>query len=260
MNLGEKIYKLRKEKGMSQETLAEKIGTTRQAVSKWENNQGYPETEKLLLLANVFEVSTDYLLKDDKGESISSNEKGYYVSREMANGYITNEKKTCKYVALGFSCWAMAGVLYTVFQANKLYAILSASAMVVAGIISIIISMFATKEEYSVLRKETLLFDYEYINELNAEYSLLKRKYNLVLIPSLIISICCLLGLALVYRELLPNEFQAFLFMGLSVGVYGMLYISGVKEAYEILVNNDKNVSRLFFKIRRKVTEKIDKM
>lgn len=62
MILGEKIYKFRKEKGLLQETLAELLGTTRQAVSKWENNQGYPETEKLLLLSNVFEVSVDFLL------------------------------------------------------------------------------------------------------------------------------------------------------------------------------------------------------
>ena len=53
MNLGEKIYKLRKERNLSQEALAEFVGTTRQAISKWENNQGYPETEKLLLLSNV---------------------------------------------------------------------------------------------------------------------------------------------------------------------------------------------------------------
>ena len=44
MNLGEKIYKLRKERNLSQEALAEFVGTTRQAISKWENNQGYPET------------------------------------------------------------------------------------------------------------------------------------------------------------------------------------------------------------------------
>ncbi len=40
-----KLFKLRKEKGLSQEALAEKINTTRQAISKWENGQGYPETE-----------------------------------------------------------------------------------------------------------------------------------------------------------------------------------------------------------------------
>ena len=58
MNLGEKIYKLRKEKGLSQEALAEFVGTTRQAISKWENNQGYPETEKLL----CFQMSLRYPL------------------------------------------------------------------------------------------------------------------------------------------------------------------------------------------------------
>lgn len=70
MNLGEKIFKLRKEKGLSQEALAEQIGTTRQAVSKWENNQGFPETEKLLQLSNIFEVSTDFLLKDAKQKRV----------------------------------------------------------------------------------------------------------------------------------------------------------------------------------------------
>lgn len=48
MDFGEKLLKLRKENGMSQEALAEKLDTTRQAISKWENSQGYPETEKLL--------------------------------------------------------------------------------------------------------------------------------------------------------------------------------------------------------------------
>lgn len=92
MNFGEKIYRLRKEKGLSQEALAELVGTTRQAISKWENNQGYPETEKLLLLSNVFEVSVDFLLKEEKTDS-GADKKGYYVSREMAMGYIANEKK-----------------------------------------------------------------------------------------------------------------------------------------------------------------------
>lgn len=66
MNFGETLFKLRKEKGLSQEALAEKLGTTRQAVSKWENSQGFPETEKLLALSNLFEVSVDTLLKGER--------------------------------------------------------------------------------------------------------------------------------------------------------------------------------------------------
>ena len=63
MTFGEKLFKLRKERGLSQEALAEQVNTTRQAISKWENNQGFPETEKLMLLSNIFEVSIDSLLK-----------------------------------------------------------------------------------------------------------------------------------------------------------------------------------------------------
>lgn len=92
MTFGEKLFKLRKEKGLSQEALAEQIGTTRQAVSKWENNQGFPETEKLLQLSNIFETSIAVLLKDEKS-SDTVNERGYYVSKEMTTGFIANQKK-----------------------------------------------------------------------------------------------------------------------------------------------------------------------
>ncbi len=54
MEFGEKLFKLRKENGMSQESLAERLNTSRQAISKWENGQGCPETEKLLLISNIF--------------------------------------------------------------------------------------------------------------------------------------------------------------------------------------------------------------
>jgi len=48
MDFGEKLLQLRKSKGMSQESLAEQLNTSHQAISKWENSQGYLETEKLL--------------------------------------------------------------------------------------------------------------------------------------------------------------------------------------------------------------------
>ena len=80
MTFGEKLFKLRKEKGLSQEQLAEQMNTTRQAVSKWENDQGFPETEKLMMLGNIFSVSIDYLLKNS-GEADGPAAGGYYVSR-----------------------------------------------------------------------------------------------------------------------------------------------------------------------------------
>jgi transcriptional regulator with XRE-family HTH domain len=64
MPFHEKLQKLRKEKGLSQEALAEILGVSRQAISKWESGQTYPETDKLIALSEIFGVSLDHLLKD----------------------------------------------------------------------------------------------------------------------------------------------------------------------------------------------------
>lgn len=64
MTLGEKIQDLRRRSGMSQDTLAEKLDVSRQAVSKWERDEAVPETEKVIRIAQVFGVSTDHLLLD----------------------------------------------------------------------------------------------------------------------------------------------------------------------------------------------------
>lgn len=65
MKLSEKIIALRKTKGMTQEELALLCNVSRQSISKWESDIALPETEKLLLLGNIFQVSMDILLKDE---------------------------------------------------------------------------------------------------------------------------------------------------------------------------------------------------
>ena len=63
MNIADRIQQLRKNQGMSQEELADRVGVSRQAVSKWESDQSLPDLEKLVLLSEIFETTTDYLLK-----------------------------------------------------------------------------------------------------------------------------------------------------------------------------------------------------
>lgn len=70
MNLADKIIELRKKKGWSQEQLAEKMNVSRQAVSKWESAQALPDLDKILLIGSLFDVTTDYLLKDEIDEII----------------------------------------------------------------------------------------------------------------------------------------------------------------------------------------------
>ena len=64
MILADKIIDLRKKAGWSQEELADKLGVSRQSVSKWEGAQSIPDMNKILQLSELFGVSTDYLLKD----------------------------------------------------------------------------------------------------------------------------------------------------------------------------------------------------
>ena len=72
MTTGEKLSKLRKESGYTQEALAEIIGVSRQSISKWESDGAFPETEKLIQLSRLYKCSIDYLLKDEV-EIVSNN-------------------------------------------------------------------------------------------------------------------------------------------------------------------------------------------
>src|SRR5690554_1699750 len=65
MTLSEKIQQLRKTRNLSQEQLAEKLAVSRQAISKWELGESIPDTDKIIQLSRIFQVSTDYLLHDD---------------------------------------------------------------------------------------------------------------------------------------------------------------------------------------------------
>ena len=65
MILADKIMEERKKNGWSQEELADKLSVSRQAVSKWESAQSVPDLQRVIQLAEIFNVSTDYLLKDE---------------------------------------------------------------------------------------------------------------------------------------------------------------------------------------------------
>lgn len=71
MKLHEKIYYCRKKSGLSQDALAEKLGISRQAISKWETGESVPETGKLVALASALGVTVDWLLSEDEPEAES---------------------------------------------------------------------------------------------------------------------------------------------------------------------------------------------
>uniref|UniRef100_UPI00405696B5 helix-turn-helix transcriptional regulator n=1 Tax=Acetatifactor sp. TaxID=1872090 RepID=UPI00405696B5 len=66
MNLEEKLQILKKKNGYSQEQLADKLGLARQTISKWENGQAVPELSGLIMLSELYGVTIDRIVKDDK--------------------------------------------------------------------------------------------------------------------------------------------------------------------------------------------------
>ena len=68
MSLGNKLADARKKQNLTQEQLAERLGVTRQSVSRWESDTAYPETDKIVRMSQILEVSCDYLLQDGVDE------------------------------------------------------------------------------------------------------------------------------------------------------------------------------------------------
>ena len=100
MNFSEKVMVLRKKKGWSQEELADKLDISRQSVSKWESGTSIPDIDKIIMLSQLFAVSTDYLLKEETEEAepaelevVSEEAEAKIVSMEEADRFLNLTKR-----------------------------------------------------------------------------------------------------------------------------------------------------------------------
>ena len=106
MILADKIVSLRKKAGWSQEDLAEKLGVTRQSVSKWEGAQSVPDMDKVVMMSRLFGVSTDFLLKDELEEETpcaaaqDDNTPLRRVTMEQASAYLALRKAAAPKIAI----------------------------------------------------------------------------------------------------------------------------------------------------------------
>ena len=106
MILADKIVSLRKKAGWSQEDLAEKLGVTRQSVSKWEGAQSVPDMDKVVMMSRLFGVSTDFLLKDELEEETpcaaaqDDDTPLRRVTMEQASAYLALRKAAAPKIAI----------------------------------------------------------------------------------------------------------------------------------------------------------------
>ena len=106
MNIADRIQNLRKTKGISQEQLAEALGVSRQAISKWESEQAAPELDKIILLSDYFDTTTDYILKGIEPTRDTDHKTiGDVIDQKILT--ITNArrlKKILKWGLIAFAC------------------------------------------------------------------------------------------------------------------------------------------------------------
>lgn len=176
MILADKVIALRKKNGWSQEELAERVGVTRQAVSKWEGAQSAPDLNKVLQLAQAFGVSTDYLLRDELEEAEYADTADTpalrRVSMEEANAFLAVKRKTGKRVALAVGLCVLspqALLLLGAASAAGVWGVteglaggvgLAALLVLCAAAVAVFIACGAQSAPYEYLEKEA--FETEY--------------------------------------------------------------------------------------------------
>lgn len=171
MILADKIMELRKKSGWSQEELADKLGVSRQAVSKWEGASSIPDLERIIAMSRLFGVTTDYLLKDEiEGEVPVPAEEPVStlrrVSMEAAGEYLRLVRKNAGPVALAVGACIVAPIpllmMIVLGDMNRLpagAAVLTGLVImlvVVACAVAVFIRWGMKKEPFAFLDKEPI--------------------------------------------------------------------------------------------------------
>lgn len=238
MDFREKLQTLRKEKGYSQEQLADILGVSRQAVSKWESGTSYPETDKLIEISKLFHVSLDELLKNEISETKMTNTT---LNSELENEFIKFHKKFSIMIGLGVvSCiisLIAATLVYDIFHSEIMQIILFFTFITIGVIIFIYYgTMYSRYENVDKLYRE------KYKNrEVPIEFS---KKFSVVISVAVAL---CILGIVLagVISEFtsLDSIIATAFFLPISITVYMFIYYGMQYDIYSIKKPVDRNVA-----------------
>lgn len=182
MDFGNRLKVLRKEHGYSQESFAQELNMSRQAISKWESGQGYPEMTTLIQISQIFGVTIDYLLKGKETDSI--NEKGYYVSKELLEGFTSYKRHSAKRIAIGISLLLISSNFFLI--SDRIVGITLTWLCVVCGLTMLIWQKFIPNN-YKVIYSKELLFDENTIKLYKIQHSKNKKLYGILTIIGVIL-------------------------------------------------------------------------
>lgn len=265
MILADKIMQLRKQKGWSQEELAEKLGISRQSVSKWESGMSIPDLDKILKLSELFGVSTDYLLKeeieewgqDNAGVNVYVEGAAYEegecdpvrsISMQEAQEYLSLTKKLSKRIALGVMLCVLSPVcLILLGGISEYFGTISDSTagglgmVILLGMIIPAVAIFilngTTLSRYEYMEKEIFSLQYGVKGMVEREKAAYEDHFRLWLTIGVSLCIAAVIPLFLSIMLFGENEFLlvvclAILLVVVAVGVFMLISVGVVYESY----------------------------
>lgn len=253
MILADKIIALRKRMSWSQEELAEKLDVSRQSVSKWEVGATIPDLDKILKMSELFGVSTDYLLKDEMGESEIMGGRdvpeGRVVSVEEANAYMDTAKEVCGRMATAVSLFILSPVCLILIAGlweNSKWEDRMASLgviillLVVASGVAICIFNGMKLEKYKYMEEETFSLQYGVEGIVEKRKSDFEGKHRLSVVVG---TVLCIIGVIPLLLTSIFTESETVLAGGVAVllifvaaAVHLFVRAGIVKESYDKLL------------------------
>ena len=255
MIFADKLITLRKKAGWSQEELAEKLGVTRQSVSKWEGAQSVPDIDKILQLARLFGVTTDYLLKEEQGEPEYTAEDDtpalHRVTLTQAGDYLKKARANAPRMALATALCVLSPVSLLALCALSEYNLLGISENFAAGLglcillalVAVAVVLFmqcsAAVKPYEFLEKEPIDTEYGVTGLVRERRDAFAAHYNRA---NTIGTVLCILAAVPLFAAMMCN---ADLLAALSVcllmvlvacGVYAFVWAGTVHDAMDQLL------------------------
>lgn len=261
MILAEKIIKLRKQNGWSQEDLAMHMGVSRQSVSKWESMTSIPDLDKIVKLSNLFGVSTDYLLKDDMEEEhvpeltidpVAEEFTKRKITLDEANEYMTLREMASVRIAAGVAACIFSPVILILLAGYAESGIMNVNENMAAGFGVAVLLIIVACAVMVFIMTGSKLKKYEFIESelLDLEYGIAgivetkKENYAHTHKVSVALGVgLCILSVVPMFIALAITDIDSVMvtMVGLlltmvAVGVFMIIRTTMIQETYERLL------------------------
>ena len=274
MILADKIITLRKKNGWSQEEFAEKVGVSRQAISKWESAQSVPDLDKILRMSELFGVTTDFLLKDefeteDYTGSTAEDSPLRAVSMEDANAYLAYKRSASTKIAFGvllcilspiclilLEGFAEAGMMAEVIASAVGVCVLLA--MIAVAVSTFIATALAGKKWKFIDEKKSFELSYGVDGMVREKRAAFSSKYTVLTVTGVVLCIFC--AAPLIVTSVLEMELLSVIMVGVLLAICGAgvfcFVLGGVQyDAYTNLLAGDRRIGTKKHVSKVKTTE-----